>query len=264
MRDLDRTLRELGRGLVYPDLQSQSAAVLSRLESERRPKGRRILVARRPRARTILVAVAVAAIALAAASLALSQVRSAIFDWFGFAGERIEFVDKLPTVKEAEDLRLGAGDRVPLAAAERRLPYQAPLPELPGLGPPDSVYLRKVDTSEGPIFRLSLLWGKPHAFRLLFSATPHTTAYTRAGGHIVRKRLGADFRIKPYTWTKVNGRRALWISVPHQYVYTARAGLLFRERPARNVLLWQSRRFSFRLEGSLSLEQALRVAGSVR
>jgi hypothetical protein len=254
MPDLERTLHEVGRRLAYPHMESQSAAILSRLESE----------PRRDRRLWAVVVVVAAAVALAAASLAVSPVRTAIFDWFGFAGERIELVDKLPRLGKAENLRLGAGVRVPLHIAQGRLPYPAPVPSLPGLGPPDGVFLREIGTSRGPILRLSLLWGKPHAYRLLFSATPRTPAFTRQQGHIVRKRLGADFRIRPYTWTHVNGRRALWISVPHEYLYTSSShGFAFRVRAARNVLLWQSRRFFFRLEGGLNLDEALRVARSV-
>src|SRR5439155_13387301 len=138
MPDLERTLREVGRRLDYPQMESQSAAILSRLESEPR-RDRRLW--------TIALAVVAAAVALAAASLAVSPVRTAIFDWFGFAGERIELVDKLPRLGKAENLRLGAGDRVPLHIAQGRLPYPAPIPRLRGLGPPDGVFLREIETS---------------------------------------------------------------------------------------------------------------------
>jgi len=255
MPDLERTLREVGNTLAYPELQSQASAALSRLERERRPG---------PRRRTVIVAVGAAVIALAAASLAVSAVRTAIFDWFGFAGEGIVVVDKLPTLDRLVDLRAGAGERMLLPVAQHRLPYAAPVPRLEDLGPPNAVYLREIETTAGPVFRVSLLWGKPGAYRLLFSATARTPALARQQSHIVRKKLGADFRIKPYTWTSVNGQRALWISVRHQYLYTAPSrGFAFRARPAARVLLWQTPRFAFRLEGSFELEEALRIGRSV-
>jgi hypothetical protein len=256
MSELEPILRALGRDLDYPVMQDQSEAVLSRLESRHRP---------RRRTRTLVVALAAAVIALAVVGLAVSQVRKRIFDWFGFAGERIEFIKTLPPLGDAQDLSGGAGPPVPLREAQRRLPFVAPIPRLEGLGPPDGVRLREDRTGRGSVLRLSLLWGKPHTYLLLFSAIPRTPVLAAQEGHIVRKRLGADFgHGRSYVWTRVHGSRALWISAPHQYIYTRRPnGFSFRTRVAQHVLLWQTGRFFFRLEGGLSLEQALRVAESV-
>jgi len=256
MRDLEEALRELGRSVPYPELRSQSTAVVSRLEVPRRP---------RQRSRRMLAFAVAVAVALAAASLAFSAVRSAIEHWFGFAGERIVIVHKLPRLPRAESLELGVGNRLPLSAAQKALPYPAPVPRIPGREPPAGVYLRQISTIRGPVFRLSLLWGKPHAYRLLFSATPRTPAFEQARGDVVRKRLGADELVKPYSWTSVDGRRALWIGVRHQYFATR--GSIDRDfagRPADHVLLWESDRFTFRLEGAFSVDQALSLAGSVR
>jgi len=239
MSELEAILHALGRDLDYPAMQGQSEAVLSRLESRHRS---------RRRTRTLVVALVAAVIALAVVGLAVSQVRTRIFDWFGFAGERIEFVNTLPPLRDSGRLTLGAGAPVSLGEAQRRLPYRAPLPRLSGLGPPDAVRLREDRTDQGPVFRLSLLWGRPNAYALLFSAIPRTPVLTERQRRLARKRLGIDFgRRKPYVWTRVDGRRALWISAPHQYIYTRPNGCSFRSRVAQNVLLWQSGRFFFRL-----------------
>jgi hypothetical protein len=189
-----------------------------------------------------------------------------VFDWFGFAGERIEVVRTLPPVRDSAKLTLGTGAPVSLTEARRRLPYRAPLPRLEWLGPPDAVRLRQDRTSRGPVYRLSLLWGKPGAYVLLFTATPRTPALTGQRSRFARKRLGIDLGGRaPYEWTRVHGRRALWIAGPHQYVFTwPPGGFAFRARPAHDVLLWQDERFFFRLEGTLSLVQAVRMAESVR
>jgi hypothetical protein len=256
MRDLEGALRELGRSLPHPELRSQSTAVVSRLEVGRRPRRRLLPI--------LAFAVAVAA-ALVAASLAFPGLRSAIERWFGFAGERIVVVDKLPRLPKPVNLRLGVGNPMRLSVAQRRLPYPAPVPRLAGLEPPAGVYLRQISTKHGPVFRLSLLWGKPHAYRLLFSATARTPAFNRARGHLARKRLGADLRVKPYSWTSVDGGRALWIAARHEYLFTmGSADLAFLARPADHVLLWESNQFAFRLEGALSLTQAVALASSVR
>lgn len=257
MSELEPILRELARDLDYPAMQDQSEAVLSRLEGRPRP---------RRRTRTVVLAIAAAAIGLAAASLALSGVRTRIFDWFGFAGERIEFVQTLPPLRDSTRLTLGAGDPVSLPEAQRRLPYPAPFPRLRGLGPPSGVRLRQDRNDQGSVFRVSLLWGRPRAYVLLFSAISRTPVLSKRQSRLARKRLGIDFgRRKPYVWTRVDGRRALWIAAPHQYIFTRRSnGFSFRTRPAQDVLLWQSERFFFRLEGRLSLEHAVRVAESVR
>jgi CheY-like chemotaxis protein len=68
------------------------------------------------------------------------------------------------------------------------------------------------------------------------------------------------------TETEVNGRPALWLEGAH-YVEFADATGQFGSEPVRlagGVLLWERGGVTYRLEGDLTLEQALKVAEGVR
>jgi hypothetical protein len=65
----------------------------------------------------------------------------------------------------------------------------------------------------------------------------------------------------------VNGGHGLWISgAPHLVTYLDRSGLMRAKstRLAGNVLAWEHRGLTLRLEGELSRKQALKIARGVR
>ena len=64
----------------------------------------------------------------------------------------------------------------------------------------------------------------------------------------------------------VNGGQGYFISGASHFLYLAPTGLVRDERVrlARDVLLWEHGRLTLRLEGKLTLAQALRIARSFR
>ena len=76
--------------------------------------------------------------------------------------------------------------------------------------------------------------------------------------------MGRDTRLTPVT---VNGGRGYWIDgESHVFFYRDASGNVHSEsvRLAGNVLVWEQGGLIVRLEGDISLEEALRIAESVR
>jgi RNA polymerase sigma factor (sigma-70 family) len=68
------------------------------------------------------------------------------------------------------------------------------------------------------------------------------------------------------TWADVAGATALWLSTPHPVVYVGRDHVTRAEtgRLAGPTLIWQSGPVTFRLEGMVTVSDAVAVADSVR
>src|SRR3954470_12490463 len=116
MPELERDLRELGRGLDWPATPDLASAVRARLEEPRR----------RSWGRPLAVALVVLAIAVGAALL-VPQARTSILRFFHLGGVTVERVDKLPPTRPRGRLELGAP--VSLAEAGRRLGHPILLPD---------------------------------------------------------------------------------------------------------------------------------------
>jgi hypothetical protein len=203
----------------------------------------RARLAPRPRRRRALV-VALAALVLAlAVAFAVPPARSAILRFFHLRGVKIELADRLPEVKTAGPLDLGAP--IPLADAERTAGFRPLGSSL--LGDPDRV------TWDG-----RMLWFSYGNVRLLLS---QFRASERLG--LVKKLVEPQTMITPVA---VNGQPGFFLSGATHFLYLAPDDLIQEERVrlARNVLLWQHGPLTLRLEGQLRLGQALRLARSLR
>src|SRR4051812_21997807 len=150
MADLERDLRELGRGLEWPGTPDLATAVRARLDEPRR----------RSWGRPLAVALVVLAVAVGAALL-VPQARTSILRFFHLGGVTVERVDRLPRTRPLGRLELGAP--VSLAEAESRLGYPVLLPDGDR---PDRAYY------DGAIGGVNLLWGDPAHPRLLVSEFP--------------------------------------------------------------------------------------------
>ena len=243
MSELERALLSLGRELdvpAAPDL----VPVLRALDA---PAARR-----RPRRRLVL---ALAALALAAllATLAIPDARSGLLRFLRIGGERIELVDELPEVQpEPAELDLDAalGERVSLAEAQRRAGFD--LLELDER--PDRVYL-------GPRGTVWFLYGRPAAVRLLVAQTPELQIDEQ---FILKKLTAAGTRVDEAT---VRGVPAYFLSGdPHVVMLLDERGLPYQEtaRLARDVLVWEERGRTIRLEGDLTRAEAVSLAESLR
>ncbi|MBC7812979.1 MAG: DUF4367 domain-containing protein [Burkholderiales bacterium] len=65
--------------------------------------------------------------------------------------------------------------------------------------------------------------------------------------------------------TDVNGERAIWLTEPHmlEFFEDGNDAEEFRRRVEQNVLVWEVRGVTYRLESDLSLAEAIRVAESL-
>jgi hypothetical protein len=236
---------ELVDRLPWPMLESQLEPGLVRIRERER---RRVALRRRG-----LVGVAAAVVA-AGALAAVGPVRGAFVNLFTFGGERVEVVDRLPVLREPASLHLGR--RTSLAAARRAVPFALRLPDLDRVGRPTAVFVQ----GSGRDTQVALLWGREHAFSLLFTEARLSRRDLQHERLIARKRLvHAPLRIA------VGSRRGLWIEGFHEYLAVSPGGerRFFRARTARNVLLWRVGRVYLRLEGRMTRREALAVARTV-
>ena len=239
MSELERQLVALGGEVELPATPAIAAAVAERLRAapglERR---------RRP-LRRLLIALALLAIAIGVA-FAVPPARTAILRFFHLRGLTVERVDTLP-VAQQRSLAAGLGRHVRLADVRRFAGFE---PQLPRGRHPSRVYAG--DGYAAALFRFD---GKPV---LLFEFRGSNVDL------VVKKIASPQTKIEPLT---VNGGHGLWISgAPHLVTYLDRSGLMRAKstRLAGNVLAWEHRGLTLRLEGELSRKQALKIARGVR
>jgi len=230
MAELETALRQLGGEVAFPPTPDLAPAIRGRLDRSRSWR------------RPVAIALAVAVVAAAAAVLAVPQSRSAILDWLGLRNVGVVRVDTLPAVPARG--RLDLGRPATLAEAKRRAPWLL-LPDTKS----DSAWV----SESLPGGKVSLLWGTPSNVRLLL------TEFT--GRTYIEKVIGGDTRVER---VKI-GDAGAWFEGPHVVMFQDRNGR-FREshaRLARNTLVWQMGDVTLRLEGSLTEDQALRIARTV-
>ena len=225
----ERELRALAAWIELPEERDLAPAVRVRLRG--RPSRRRAL------------AVALAAVLVAAAvAFAVPPARSAILRLFHLEGVSIEYVERLPAVRTAP---LDLGTPIRPADAERTAGFRPLASGL--LGTPDEV------TWDG-----SLLWFRYGRTRLLVSQFRGSERLA-----LVKKVVEPRTMITP---VRVNGEPGYFITGGTHFLYLAPGGVV-REEPvrlSRQVLLWQHGPLTLRLEGELTLAEALRVARSFR
>ena len=245
MAELELELRELGAAMDYPPTPDITGPVRWRLAEE--PSRRFGL---RHRRRLIAVALAVLVVAVAGA-LAVPSARTALLEWLGIRGVRVDVVDRLPPADVTA--RLDLGRRVTLAEARRIVPYEL-IPPPPSLGAPDAVFVRRAPPAGSG--QVSFLYGSERRVRLLLTEfvgdiEPVLSKVVEEGATTERVR--------------VDGEPGVWISGAHYVFYLDENGAPVRERVrlADRVLLWEHDGLTFRLEGELTRERALRIARSL-
>ncbi len=203
----------------------------------------------------IVLALAVLAVAIGAV-MAVPPARTAVLEWLGLRGVRIERTPTSPPPGRATrglpEVELSLGDRVTLPEARRRARYQVLLPPR-SLGDPDAVYFDPT----GPGGQVSFVYREGDQIRLLASEF-------RAGvdEEFIQKSAGPGTRIESVA---VNGSRGWWLEgEPHEFFYVDRATNEVRPetlRLATNTLLWVSGGRTLRIEGKdLTRDQAIRIA----
>jgi hypothetical protein len=136
------------------------------------------------------------------------------------------------------------------ALEEARRIARFPISVPAALGRPENVELADPDAS-----------GAPRVVSLLYRGG--TVRLDEFDGRLdlsFTKNVAADDPV----WVDVNGHQAVWIPTPHPVTYVDRDGVSHEEtaRLAGATLIWQDDAASYRLEGALSLYEALTIARS--
>jgi hypothetical protein len=234
MTELERVLFAVGRELDLPETPALAPRVRARIE-------------RRSRTRFALalgVAVAVVAVGIA---FAVTPARSAILRFLHLGAATVERVETLPHAQQRA-LVAGLGPARSREAAERVAAIPMVLPPF-SRGAPTRYYARPgliatTFRSHGKVVLLAELSGQQLGFAKKFTS-PAT-------------------QVQP---AEVSGAYSgLWLSGgPHVIVWAAPRGAVTQlvTRLAGNVLVWQTQSRTYRLEGGLSREAALALAGQI-
>lgn len=225
----ERELSALAAYVELPDGPELGPAVRARLRG-------------RPQRRRAALAIAAAAAVAAAIAFAVPPARSAVLRFFHLQGASIQYVDRLPDVRTGP---LDLGVPISPAAAARTAGFRPLASDL--LGRPDEV------TWDG-----GFLWYRYGRTRLLVSQFR-----ARERLDLVKKVVEPDTMITPVT---VHGEPGYFITGGTHFLYLAAGGTV-REEPVRlgrQVLLWQHGPLTLRLEGDLTIQEALKIARSFR
>jgi len=225
----EHELRALAASIELPAERDLAPAVRARLHG-------------RPRRRLAAVVVFAALLAAVATAFAVPPARSAILRFFHLRGVQIQYVDRLPDVHTAP---LDLGVPIAFGDAERTAGFRPLSSDL--LGRPDEV------TWDG-----GFLWYRYGRTRLLVSQF-----LGRQRPELLKKVVQQETRITP---VYVNGEPGYFISGAPHFLYLESRGVVHDEpvRLSRQVLLWQDGALTLRLEGDVTLGQALRIARSFR
>jgi hypothetical protein len=273
--DLEGALADLAAAIEFPPTPDLAGAVATRLAEAPAPGATPARARRRDRLAGLgrlagwrrLAAVGLAAVLLATAVLVASPgTREAVARRLGLRGVGVQIGGPPPptvTTTPGTRLDLGLGKRVTLAEARRRVGFPVLVPAAGGFDRPDAVFVDEAVPAGGRV-------------DLVYRARPGLPAspFTDAGLLITqfRGQVEPDF-LKKVTGAgmvqlvTVGGEPGYFFSgEPHFFSYQDSTGQ-FREEQTRlagNTLIWQRGDLTLRLEGQLSMKEALRIAESMR
>jgi hypothetical protein len=233
MTELEQALVALGRELDIPAAPDVSHAVRARIETR----------GRRRRALALALAVIVVGVGIA---FAVPQARSAILRFFHLGAATVERVETLPPAQERSPVA-GLGPGRSRAAAERIAGFRMQLPAFER-GAPSQYYARP------GVIAVTFRLGKPV---LLMELNGRQLGLTKK--YVLGKTKVVPVNVSDTYF-------GLWIEgAPHVLVYATPSGMQRNAttRLAGNVLLWEAFGLTFRLEGDLSRDEALRLARKI-
>ena len=225
-----------------PDLRARVAASIgqTRFDAGRSP--------RRFTAAPLLAAAAAMAVIALSAAVAVPSSRSAIAEFFGIEGERVERLPTPPPGTSATPLPTPAGidqlaTPVSLSAAEAAIGFTPPLP---AGGAPDALYLVNYG---GPVVVL-------HYDRYELWESKNTGFF--------QKGLPASAVLHEFT---IDGNPAAWISGGNHIIeYREASGTPVagsQRTVGRNTLVWSTPNANYRIETDLSEAEAVAIAESL-
>jgi hypothetical protein len=267
---LDERLKEAARQFKYPPTPDVTGAVIKRLKSGSRP---------RPEIRSAWV-VASFLFLLLAVLFAVPGVRAEIVRFFQVGVVRIfpaaATMTTEPSLPQAPGIStpmvvspitatpvFGTTPREPpyattmsdiagettLEAAQARVPFPIRLPVYPAeLGVPERVFLQE----DG--LMVILVWSDP------IDPQKARMSLHEIGSESI---LVGKFEPRVIQETQVNGRYAVWVQGP--YLVQLTNGLIeFRRTVEGSTLIWEEKNITYRLETDLSLEEAIKIAESLK
>ncbi|MFU8852870.1 hypothetical protein ACNAW0_18055 [Micromonospora sp. SL1-18] len=237
MDDLERELRDLAGWLQTPEPPDVAARVRARLTVPRRGRRRwRYLVA-------VLVALLVAVLPPGRAAIA-----DAVAGLLRFAGITIATSSE-PALPTGAPSPLPSQRPAALPEAQRKVLFPIRLPAK--LGPPEQVLVADPDSTGA--CRVATLLYRGGALRIdAFDGRLDPAFHKQASGP------GLE-------WAQVDAGFAIWIDGPHAVAYVDRTGTVRVEtaRLAASTLIWQDAGVSYRLEGDLTMAEAIEIANSL-
>jgi hypothetical protein len=239
MTDVERALRSLGSEIAFPPTPDLAVNVELDRPTAPRPARRRALV------------VALAALALAlAVGLTLSPgARSAFRELFGIGSVTVVRLESGPPAETARLVPFGRP--ATLAEASRAVPFRIRLLDRDVAGTPNRVYLARAGSGI-----VSLAWCCDR--RVVLTEMP------AAEPGLIEKTVGASTLVEHVV---VDGSRGLWVEGADHVVRVVQAEDDWLELPVRvsgGVLIWTSGDLTLRLEGELTKEEAIALAGQIR
>lgn len=251
MSELERSLTEVGRRIEWPDGADLTRSVRAAIDE---PGHRRATPWR-----TLAYAAMFAALVATVSLLSFPGVRTAVADFLGIGGVRIDTRGPAPT--PAAELDLGEG--VSLTQARDGVSFEVRLPH--ALGPPDSVWLDMGVTGGQVALAYEATADLPAApgtnLGALITQFPDAEVEAAALKKVTGSQSGTTF--EPVV---VGDEQGFWVSgKPHVIAYLEPDGDVRNEtvRLAGNVLLWESDGVTYRIESRLSKTEALRIAESL-
>jgi hypothetical protein len=254
---LEDALRELARGLAVPAARigSDDAAARARRRIVEAGGSGAPLRTWRVRRSLILAVAALLVVAAVAAAVGL-----------GLPGLRFVFGETPPPEEMASPAAtapdgppgsaLGLGTPLSLDEAERRSDLAVRMPTDPTVGSPDAVYL-------APFGAVSLVWAPGPGLPATDDGGVGLLVTQFRGGvddGYVEKTLRSDAQLTPVT---VDGGRGHWIAgPPHFFVYVGPDGEPVEDsrRIVGDTLVWTDGDVTYRLESSLGMQAAIRLA----
>lgn len=203
------------------------------------------------RGRWVRIGWALAVIILLASLLLASPVRARVIEWLRLGAVRLFLRPEatLPVPNQLDAISNLAGETT-LTQAAQQAPFPLMLPAYPpDLKEPQHVYLQQIKDTAVVIY----VWLKPDA-----PEEVRLALYQIGLGDVYQKQLMRDVQE-----TFVNGLWALWVEGP--YLLTTTGGDVEKRRIVQgHTLIWSSGMFTFRLETDLSLEEARKIAESLK
>jgi hypothetical protein len=250
MMDLERSLTAVGKRIAWPDDADLTSSLRSAIGDD---TPRRVTWAR-----GLAYAATLAALVVALSLVSFPGVRTAVADFLGIGGVRIDTEGSVPTPADEFDL----GERMSLSQARNAVAFEVKVPA--ALGLPDLVWL-DTGVSGGQV-------------ALGYESSPDLPAAPGTDlGALVTQFPDAevsDVALKKATGSQpgtafepvtVEGDQGFWVSgEPHVIAYLEPDGDIRNEtvRLAGNVLLWESNGVTYRIESTLSLSDVLAIAES--